>query len=62
MNLSLIWNLLAVGASGTAVYVMNRAPLLSIVLAGLAGLIIGLTSRFDVGVTSAPDPKPAAPP
>jgi hypothetical protein len=62
MNLSLIWNLLAVGASGSAVYVMDWCPLLSVLLAGLAGLIIGLTSRFDVGVTSAPDPKPDAPP
>ena len=60
MNLSLIWNLLAVGASGTAVYVMDWCPLLSVLLAGLAGLIIGLTSRFDV--ISAPDPKPDCPP
>ena len=56
MNLALLWNLLAVGASGTAVYAMDGCPVLSVLLAGFAGLIVGLTSRFDLGVTSAPDP------
>jgi hypothetical protein len=58
VNLALLWNLLAVGASGAAVYAMDACPVLSVLLAGLAGLIVGLTSRFDLGVTSAPDPHP----
>ena len=58
MNFSLLWNLLAVGASGGAVYAMDGCPVLSVFLAGFAGLTVGLTSRFDVGVTSAPDLPP----
>jgi hypothetical protein len=61
MNFSLIWNLLAVVASGVAVYVMPRYDVISIVLAGMAGLIIGLTSRFDLGVASEPaNPPPSS--
>ena len=52
MNFSLLWNLLAVGTSGTAVYLMGECPIVSVLLAGFAGLIIGLTSRFDlIGVS-----------
>ena len=59
MNLSLLWNLIAVLASGYAVYVMDDRSAVAVILAGLAGLIVGLTSRFDLGVTSAPDDPPA---
>ena len=61
MNFSLIWNLIAVCASGAAVYVMpHRSAILSVVLAAAAGLIVGLTSRFDLGVTSEPPHPPPA--
>ena len=56
---ALLFNLLSVCASGAAVYLMDTNSLLAVILGGIAGLVVGLNSRF--ALLSAPNPRDLPP-
>jgi hypothetical protein len=53
MNISLVLNIVAVLAASAAVHLNARCPLIALSLAFAAGLILGLTERWAVGITPA---------
>jgi len=54
MNWNLFWNILSVLLGAVAVYWAARYPMTAIALAFLSGIIVALSSRFDMAMLSDP--------
>lgn len=50
INITLVLNIVAIVATGTAVSIVHVWPLVSLVLAFVAGVIVTLSSRYAFGV------------
>ena len=50
MNWNLAWNVLSVLLGAVAVYWAARYPMIAIALAFLSGIIVALSSRFDMAI------------
>ena len=50
MNWNLLWNILSVLLGAMAVYWAARYPMIAIALAFLSGIIVALSSRFDMAI------------
>ena len=50
MNWNLAWNVLSVLLGAVAVYWAARYPMIAIALAFLSGVIVALSSRFDMAI------------
>jgi hypothetical protein len=52
MNWNLAWNVLSVLLGAMAVYWGARYPMTAIALAFLSGIIVAMSSRFDMAIMS----------